>query len=75
MKVRIIVGSVDMRLDGLDLTKRDVIQLLHKAAAVSIVLPTEPVEATPVSDTYTIGFTGEKAPEYVAQNLDWYFEE
>lgn len=38
MKIRITLGELEIRVDGLDLTKRDVRQLLKDLASVGVAL-------------------------------------
>lgn len=49
MKVTVVVGSVEVRLDGIDLTLADVRKLLRNAASIAVaVAAEEPIaEATP----------------------------
>lgn len=74
MKIRITVGEVEMRLEGLDLGYRHVRKLLMDAAGVAAALSTgDEVEPKP-----PFGFTAivERRDEVIpSEDLDWYFDE
>jgi hypothetical protein len=60
MKVRITVGEVDVRLDGLDLTPREVRALMRHAAGIALaVTPDTPIAVdVDVEEPRTsVGFT------------------
>lgn len=77
MKVRIVAGEVEVRIDGLDLTKRDLDRLLHTITGLAAVLatPTEPEQPTP--EHLPLGFTAlvERAPDLPEPDLSEYFDE
>jgi hypothetical protein len=75
VKVRIEVGEVVLRLDGMDLTPRLVRRLLADAAAIAATLPPgddEQEPKTPVGFAATIDRRDEVIPK---EDLDWYFDE
>lgn len=74
MDLRISIGEVRIRLDDADLTMRQVQHLVRYAASIALAIPTTPEPSAP--DTQ-IGFTSaiERAPEYVEQDMSWYFED
>jgi hypothetical protein len=79
MKIRIAVGDIDIRLDGMDLTPRQVRGLIKYAVgastAIALVSQTEPEEPEPKTP---LGFSAtiERLPEEIpAEDLSWYFDE
>jgi hypothetical protein len=79
MKIRITVGEVDVRLDGLDLTHRQVRGLLKYAVGAATALTVIGGESeTETESKAPIGFaaTIERLPEEIpADDLSWYFDE
>lgn len=80
MKARIVVGEVELNLNGFDLTVRQLRGLIELAAAASQHLTPTPaieVEATP-EQGHPLGFTAtiERLPEEIpAEDIGWYFDE
>lgn len=74
MRLRIAVGDIDIRLDDVDLTHRQVRGLIRYAIAAAAHLP-----ATETDDTkQPLGFaaTIERLPEDIPKDdLSWYFDE
>ena len=72
MKVRIAVGDVDIRLEGLELTKRQVKDLLTSAASIALALTgNEPEESRP-----PIGFSAHiERADPIEEDLSEYFED
>ncbi len=74
MKVTVVVGSVEIRLDGIDLTLNDVRKLLRNAASVSIAVAAE--EPLPEQPSAAIGFSAhvDLDPErnYAEDTSEWY---
>ena len=74
MRVRITVGDLELRIEGIDLTKKDIRALMRQmvgyAAALGATQPGEEKEQPP------LGFTShiERAPDIV-QDLSEWFEE
>lgn len=74
MRVRITVGDLELRTEGIDLTKKDIRALMRQmvgyAAALGATQPGEEKEQPP------LGFTShiERAPDIV-QDLSEWFEE
>ena len=74
MRIRITVGDLELRTDGIDLTKKDIRALMRQmvgyAAALNGAQPSEEKEQPP------LGFTShiERAPDIV-QDLSEWFEE
>jgi hypothetical protein len=78
VKIRIAVGDVDIRLDDIDLTHRQVRGLIRYAvgAAAAMALAgsdtEEPEQRQPLGFSATI----ERLPEEIPrEDLDWYFDE
>jgi hypothetical protein len=73
MKVRVSVGEVTIRCDGLELTQRGVLQLLRAAARVAAAMPPTPAEEDPRAP---FGFAAlvERA-DPVVEDFSWYFDE
>jgi hypothetical protein len=76
VKVRIAVGEVELRTDGLDLSARQVRDLLNRAAIIAAAMN---IAAQPDDEPKTpIGFSAhvERLPEEIpAEDLSWYFDE
>lgn len=78
MKVRIAVGDVDIRLDGVDLTLRQVRGLVKYAVGAAAALSLAGAETEDNETKHPLGFaaTIERLPEEIPKdNLDWYFDE
>jgi hypothetical protein len=78
VKLRIAVGDVDIRLDDIDLTHRQVRGLIRYAVSAASVMALtnsdneEPEARQPVGFSATI----ERLPEDIPkEDLDWYFDE
>jgi hypothetical protein len=74
MKVRIAIGDLDIRLDDVDMTHRQVTALIRYAVSAASTSPSEPEEskAAPIGFAATI----ERLPEDIPrEDLDWYFDE
>ena len=75
MKIKITVGSVELSLDGMDLTKRDIGRLLRTAASIALAVDTED---PPEEPKHPVGFSAtlELDPERnVEPDLSEWFEE
>lgn len=73
MKVRIKVGEVDLRVEGLELTKRQVKDLLTSAASIAVALTTEP---EPEPERPPLGFSAHiERAETIEEDLSEYFED
>jgi hypothetical protein len=73
-RVRVCIGSVDVRLDGVAVSLRQVRDLMKLAAALSVVAEGQEEEEarTPVGFAAQI----ERLPEEIPQeDLSWYFDE
>jgi hypothetical protein len=80
VKVRIAVGDVDIRLEDVDLTHRQVRGLIKYAVgAAAAMAAVSPPEADETADPkHPLGFaaTIERLPEEIPkEDLDWYFDE
>ena len=73
MKIRIEVGDVVLRCDGIELTKRDLLHVLRVAAGIAVAIQPrgEPEEARPL---FGFGAQVERA-EPVVDDYSEYFEE
>lgn len=73
MKIRIKVGEVDLRTEGLELTKRDLKDLLTSAASIAVALTTEP---EPEPERPPMGFSAHiERAENLQEDLSEYFED
>lgn len=74
MRIRITVGDIELRLDGLDVTKRDVRSLLRLAVGYAAALNAS--AAPEEKENPPIGFAAhiEKAPEIVEDLSEWFEE-
>ena len=61
-RVKIVAGSIELTVDGIDYTRRQVTSLLAQVAALAVTLNAEPDEETTPNP---VGFTAhlERAPE------------
>jgi hypothetical protein len=69
-RVKIVAGSIELTVDGIDYTRRQVTSLLNQVAAIAALLNAEPDEEAP---TNPIGFTAhlERAPESLDLSLPY----
>lgn len=73
MRVRIKVGEVDLRVDGLELTKRQVKDLLTSAASIAVALVNDP---EPEPERPPLGFSAHiERAEPIEEDLSEYFED
>lgn len=74
MKIRITVGGVELRCDGLEMTKRELTHLLQSVASVALAVAPEP---DPDPDPKTpIGFSAHiERAEPVEDDFSEYFDE
>jgi hypothetical protein len=74
MKIRITVGGVELRCDGLELTKRELTHLLQSVASVALAVVPDP---DPEPDPKTpIGFSAHiERAEPVEDDYSEFFEE
>lgn len=77
MKVKVIVGEVEVSLQGLNLTPRQITALLHRAASVAVALG-QTGETEPESKPTATGFTAhlDLDPERnLGEDLSEWFED
>jgi len=74
MKIRITVGGVELRCDGLEMTKRELTHLLQSVASVALAVAPDP---EPEPDPKTpIGFSAHiERAEPVEDDYSEFFEE
>jgi hypothetical protein len=74
MKIRITVGGVELRCDGLEMTKRELTNLLQSVASVALAVAPDP---EPEPDPKTpIGFSAHiERAEPVEDDYSEFFEE
>ena len=74
MRIRITVGDLELRTDGIDLTQKDIRSLMRQMVAYSAALAssTQPEE----KETSPIGFAAhiERAPDVVEDLSEWFEE-
>jgi hypothetical protein len=78
VKVRITVGEVDIRLDDLDVTLRQVRGLIKYAVGAATALAITGSDNDEPEQRAPIGFSAqvERLPEEIPQeDLSWYFDE
>jgi hypothetical protein len=75
VKIRITIGDVDMRADGLDLTVAQLRNLTRLAASIALALPGSPPEID--SNPAPIGFTAnlERNTEPLVDFSEWFEDE
>jgi hypothetical protein len=76
--VRIAVGDVDIRLDDIDLTHRQVRGLIKYAvgAAAAMALTAPDNDETEARQPVGFAATIERLPQEIpSEDLDWYFDE
>jgi hypothetical protein len=73
MLVRITVGEVELRIEGVDWTRRQVTSLLTQVASIAVALTGEPEPDPP---QHPMGFTAqiERAPEVYEDFSEWFEE-
>ena len=57
MKVSLVIGGVEVTLSGVDLTLRQVKDLMRSAGSIALALPREPDATLEVDKGHPIGFT------------------
>lgn len=69
-RVKIVAGSIELTVDGIDYTRRQVTSLLNQVAAIAALMNAEQDEEAP---TNPIGFTAhlERAPESLDTSLPY----
>ena len=74
MRIRITVGDLELRTDGIELTKRDIRALMRQMVGYAAALHATQTSEEP--DRPAVGFTShiERAPDIV-QDLSEWFEE
>ena len=74
MRIRITVGDLELRTDGIDLNKRDIRALMRQMVAYAAALSNSNTTEEP--DKQPLGFAAhiERAPDIV-QDLSEWFEE
>ena len=74
MKIRITVGGVELRCDGLEMSKRELTHLLQSVASVALAVVPEP---DPDPDPKTpIGFSAHiERAEHVEDDFSEFFDE
>lgn len=74
MKLRLVVGSVEIRLDGLDLTLPQLKALLNQAGSVALAV--DKADDDDDTDSRPIGFTAHmELSHYEEPDLSEWFEE
>ena len=75
MKIRITIGDVDMRAEGLDLNVAQLRNLTRLAASIALALPGSPPEID--SNPAPIGFTAnlERNTEPLVDFSEWFEDE
>ena len=69
-RVKIVAGSIELTVDGIDYTRRQVTTLLNQVAAIAALMNAEQDEE---ASTNPIGFTAhlERAPESLDTSLPY----
>jgi hypothetical protein len=80
VKIRIAVGDVDVRLEGVDLTLRQVRGLIKYCvgASAAVAITSQPESDAQPETAHPLGFSAtiERLPQEIPQeDLDWYFDE
>jgi hypothetical protein len=73
MLVKITVGEVELRIEGVDWTRRQVTSLLTQVASIAVALTADPEPDPP---QHPMGFTAqiERAPEAYEDFSEWFEE-
>ena len=74
MRIRISIGDLELRTDGIDLTKRDIRSLMRQMVAYSAALAT--TAQSEEKESPPIGFAAhiERAPDIVEDLSEWFEE-
>lgn len=76
-KVRVSVGEVEVRLEGVEVSLRQVRELMRLAAGLSVAAQSV-AQPEAVEDRPAVGFAAhiERLPEEIPQeDISWYFDE
>lgn len=78
MKVRLVIGEVEVTLSGVELTLRQVKDLMRSAGSIALALPREPEIIGETDKGHPIGFTAsiDLDPErHDPPSLPWWDDE
>jgi hypothetical protein len=74
--VRVTVGDVSVRVDGVDLSLRQVRDLLKLVAGINLAGGNQPAENDEPRQVIGFGAQVERLPEEILkEDLSWYFDE
>lgn len=73
MLVKITVGEVELRVEGVDFTRRQITAMLAQVAAIAVAVVQDPEPETPA---HPVGFTAhiERAPDVYEDLAEWFEE-
>lgn len=76
MKVHVVAGQVEIKIDGLDVTTATVLRLARTAASLALALAESGADAEPEPERPPLGFTAhiERLPEEILEE-PYYDEE
>jgi hypothetical protein len=75
MKVSLIVGGVEVTLSGVDLTLRQVKDLMRSAGSIALALPPETAAAAEPEKSHPLGFTAHLEIAEPEETILWYDDE
>lgn len=75
MKVSLVVGGVEVTLSGMDLTMRQVKDLMRSAGSIALALPVETAAATEPDKSHPLGFTAHLDLAEPEEIVLWYEDE
>jgi len=75
MKISLVVGGVEVTLSGVDLTLRQVKDLMRSAGSIALALPQEPTPAPDADKSHPIGFTAHLEIAEPEETILWYDDE
>ena len=75
MKVSLVVGGVEVTLSGVDLTLRQVKDLMRSAGSIALALPQEPTVTGEIEKSHPLGFTAHLEIAEPEETILWYDDE
>lgn len=75
MKVSLVIGGVEVTLSGVDLTLRQVKELMRSAGSIALALPPEPATTPEPERSHPLGFTAHLDLAPAEETYDWYDED
>lgn len=75
MKVSLVIGGVEVTVSGVDLTLRQVKELMRSAGSIALALPVDPPSPAEPEKAHPLGFTAHLDLAPAEETYDWYDED